>query len=146
MANPNTVMMRPICIGNQAVETVKTFKLLGVPIREDLKQNSHVDCIIAKAAKRLIGQNVFKRGHSQLYILNAQPIIKPFQRQRSHLQQIEGFPCVVDLSDMASNHNNPSFLIPKSETRSVCYNLRSGSERTVNKLRRTKRADEFFTS
>ena len=35
--------------------TVKTHKLLGVTIREDLKWNSHVDCIIAKAAKRLIG-------------------------------------------------------------------------------------------
>ena len=37
MANPNTVLMRPICIGNQVVETVKTYKLLGVPIREDFK-------------------------------------------------------------------------------------------------------------
>lgn len=36
MANPNTVM-RPICIGNQVVETVKTYKLLRVTIREDLK-------------------------------------------------------------------------------------------------------------
>ena len=43
---------------------------------------------------------------------------------------------------MASNHNNPiSFLIPKSETRSISYNLRSASERTINKLRKTKRAD-----
>ena len=49
MANPNTVLMRPICIGNQVAE--KTFKLLRV----DHKWNSHVDCIIAKAAKRLIG-------------------------------------------------------------------------------------------
>ena len=55
MANPNTVLMRPVCIGKQVVETVKTYKLLGVPIREHLKYNSHVDCIIAKAAKRLIG-------------------------------------------------------------------------------------------
>ena len=46
MANRNTVM-RPICIGNQVVETVKTYKLLRVIIREDLKWNSHVDCIIA---------------------------------------------------------------------------------------------------
>ena len=55
MANPNTVLMRPICIGSQVVETVQTYKLLGVPIRQDLKKNSHVDCFIAKAAKRLIG-------------------------------------------------------------------------------------------
>ena len=36
-ANPNTELMRTICIGNQVVETMKTYKLLGVPIREDLK-------------------------------------------------------------------------------------------------------------
>ena len=30
-------------IGNQVVETVKKYKLLGVTIREDLKWNSHVD-------------------------------------------------------------------------------------------------------
>ena len=37
MANPNTVLMRPICIGNQVVETVKTYKLLRVTTKEDLK-------------------------------------------------------------------------------------------------------------
>ena len=43
--------------------------------------------------------------------------------------------CRQFVSDMASNHNNPiSFLIRKSETRTVSCNLRSGSERTVNKL------------
>ena len=55
MANPNSMQTRPICIGKQVVESVKTYKLLGVTIKEDLKWNSHVDCIIAKAAKRLIG-------------------------------------------------------------------------------------------
>ena len=40
-------------IWNQVVETVKTYKLLGVTIREDLKWKLHVDCIIARAAKRL---------------------------------------------------------------------------------------------
>ena len=43
IANPSTVI-RPTCTENQAVETVKTYKLLGVTIREDLKWNSHVDC------------------------------------------------------------------------------------------------------
>ena len=55
MANPYTVLVKPICIGNQVVETVKTYKLLRVTIKEDLKWNSHVDCFIAKAAKHLIG-------------------------------------------------------------------------------------------
>ena len=96
----------------------------------------------------LIGQIVFKREHSKLYILNAQPIIKAFQRQISHLQQKEGFPCVVDLSLMTSKHDNPRALnhcpIPKSATRTVSYNLRSGSERTINKLRRTIREPTIF--
>ena len=51
MANPNTVLMRPICIGNQVVETVKTYKLLRVTTKEDLKQNLHVDCIITVLSK-----------------------------------------------------------------------------------------------
>ena len=40
--------------------TVKTYKLLGVTIREDLKWNSHVDCIIAEAAKRLYALRLLK--------------------------------------------------------------------------------------
>ena len=43
MANPYTVLVKPICIGNQVVETVKTYKLLRVTIKEDLKWNLHVD-------------------------------------------------------------------------------------------------------
>ena len=43
MANPYTVLVKPICIGNQVVETVKTYKLLRVTIKEDLKCNLHVD-------------------------------------------------------------------------------------------------------
>ena len=60
IANPSTVI-RPTCTENQAVETVKTYKLLRVPIKEDLKWNSHVDCIIAKAAKRLYALRLLKR-------------------------------------------------------------------------------------
>ena len=43
MANPYTVLVKPICIGNQVVETVKTYKLLRVTVKEDLKCNLHVD-------------------------------------------------------------------------------------------------------
>ena len=43
MANPYTVLVKPICIGNQVVETVKTYKLLRVTIKEDLKCNLPVD-------------------------------------------------------------------------------------------------------
>ena len=53
--------------------------------------------------------------------------------------------CRRFVSDMASNHNNTtSFLIPKSETKSIGYNFPSGSERTLNKLRRTKKSRLIF--
>ena len=141
MANPNTVLMRPICIGKQVVETVKTYKLLGVTIREDLKQNSHVDCIIAKAAKRLIGQNVLKRERSKLYnypectaynqaLLEAK--VSSLANRRVSL-------CRRFVCDVASNHNNHSSFPKLKQDLSVII------QRTINKLRRTKRADEFFT-
>ena len=45
--------MRPISVGNQGVERVGSYKLLGVIISDDLKWNAHVEYVIAKAAKRL---------------------------------------------------------------------------------------------
>ena len=141
MANPNTVLMRPICIGKQVVETVKTYKLLGVTIREDLKQNSHVDCVIAKAAKRLIGQNVLKRERSKLYnypectaynqaLLEAK--VSSLANRRVSL-------CRRFVCDVASYHKNHSSFPKLKQDLSVII------QRTINKLRRTKRADEFFT-
>ena len=45
--------------------------------------------------------------------------------------------CHRFVSDMASNHTNPiSFLIPKSERRTVSYNLRSDSERAIKKIKK----------
>ena len=45
--------LRPINIGYMEVERVRTYKLLGVIISDDLKWNAHVEYVIAKAAKRL---------------------------------------------------------------------------------------------
>ena len=45
--------MRPISVGNQGVERVESYKLLGVIISDDLKWNAHVEYVTAKAAKRL---------------------------------------------------------------------------------------------
>ena len=42
--------MRPISIGNQNVERVRTYKLLGVIISDDLKWNTEVEYVITKAA------------------------------------------------------------------------------------------------
>jgi len=43
------------------VERVRTYKLLGVIISDDLKWNAHVECVIAKAAKRLYALRLLKR-------------------------------------------------------------------------------------
>ena len=59
IANPS-IVIRPTCTENQAVETVTTCKLLGVTIREDLKWNSHVHYFIAKVAKRLLCPKTIK--------------------------------------------------------------------------------------
>ena len=53
--------MRPISIGNQNVERVRTYKLLGVIISDDLKWNTHVEYVINKAAKRLYALRLLKR-------------------------------------------------------------------------------------
>lgn len=40
MGNPNAVM-RPLYIGNQIVESISSYKLLGVIINENLKWNGN---------------------------------------------------------------------------------------------------------
>ena len=52
MGNANTIM-RPLYIGNQRVERISSYKLLGVIINENLIWNCHVDYITAKASKKL---------------------------------------------------------------------------------------------
>ena len=44
---------RPIVLGNNTVECVTTYKLLGIIISNDLKWNEHIDYISKKASKRL---------------------------------------------------------------------------------------------
>ena len=53
--------MRPISVGNQEVERVRTYKLLGVTISDELKGNTHVEYVIAKAAKRLYALSLLRR-------------------------------------------------------------------------------------
>ena len=43
----------PLFIGDYAVESVKSFKLLGVNFSSDLTWSIHCECIIKKASKRL---------------------------------------------------------------------------------------------
>ena len=45
--------MQPISVGNQEVERVGSYMLLGVIISDDLKWNAHIEFVMAKVAKRL---------------------------------------------------------------------------------------------
>ena len=58
--NLNTTM-RALYIGNQTVERISSYKLLGVVINENLKWNCHVDYITAKASKKLYALRLLKR-------------------------------------------------------------------------------------
>ena len=42
-----------LCIGNEPIEIVNVFKLLGVSVQNNLKWNAHVEEITGKANKRL---------------------------------------------------------------------------------------------
>ena len=64
MGNPNTIM-RPLYIGNQIVERISSYKLLGVINNENLKWNCHVDYITAKASKKLYVVRLLKRAGVQ---------------------------------------------------------------------------------
>ena len=64
MGNPNTIM-RPLYTGNQIVERISSYKLLGVINNENLKWNCHVDYITAKASKKLYVVRLLKRAGVQ---------------------------------------------------------------------------------
>ena len=53
--------MRPLYIGNQIVERISSYKLLGVIINENLKWNFNVDYITAKASKKLYAVRLLTR-------------------------------------------------------------------------------------
>ena len=42
-----------ISIGNEVLDRVEVFKLLGVHVQRDWKWNAHIDDIVARANKRL---------------------------------------------------------------------------------------------
>ena len=51
--NPPKPKFEPVKIENTAVESVKSAKLVGVTIQEDLKWNENTDTILKKAKKKL---------------------------------------------------------------------------------------------
>ena len=60
MAYPN-FSVRPTCIGDSVAECVKSSKLLGVYIDNDLQWNSCIDYIVKKSSKKLYSLRLLKR-------------------------------------------------------------------------------------
>ena len=60
MQNGNFTI-RPIVIGNNTVERVTTYKLLGIIISNDLKWSEHIDYISKKASKRLYSLRILQK-------------------------------------------------------------------------------------
>ena len=46
-------MVEPIIINGQRLEIVKSAKILGMTLTDDLKWNKHIGIVVLKASKRL---------------------------------------------------------------------------------------------
>ena len=81
MAYPN-FSVRPICIGDSVVECVKSYKLLGVYIDNDLQWNSRIDYIVKKSSKKLYSLRLLKRSVVEpenilkVYLSNIRPVLE----------------------------------------------------------------------
>ena len=60
MLYPNFTL-RPLVVGNNCIECVSTYKILGVFIDSDLRWNSHVDYIYKTACKRFYSLRILRR-------------------------------------------------------------------------------------
>jgi hypothetical protein len=58
---PKDPISDQLTINNISLDTVQSFKLLGITISSDLTWNIHVDNICAKASKRLYALRILKR-------------------------------------------------------------------------------------
>ena len=52
---------RPVTLGNNMVECVTTYKLLGVTISINLKWNKHIDYMSKKGLKHLFSLKILKK-------------------------------------------------------------------------------------
>ena len=96
MHNHNFIL-NCIVLGNNTIETVNTYKLLGIHISSDLKWNCHVEYITKKANKRLYSIRVLKRGGApqiqlvKVYVSLIRPILEyavpAWQNIPDHLQE-----------------------------------------------------------
>jgi len=85
--------LRHISIGYMEVERVRTYKLFGMIISDDLKWNAHVEYIIAKVTKRLCALRLLKRAD-----VKPKDVLKVFLcNVRSVLccAGMVGYPCIL---------------------------------------------------
>ena len=78
MKNPN-FLLGPIVVGSTMIQRVKSYKLLGVFIDDDLKWSTHVDYIYKKACKRLYSlrrAGVPTTGMLKVYLSVIRPILE----------------------------------------------------------------------
>ena len=69
----------PLVLGNDTIDAVPSFKLLGVTISSDLRWDEHIDTICAKASKRLHYLSLLRRSsvrHAEL-LLYYKTIVRP---------------------------------------------------------------------
>jgi hypothetical protein len=56
----------PLDIGDKTVERVKSARVLGLIIQDDMKWNEHVNIIVKKAGKRLYMLRILKRSNANI--------------------------------------------------------------------------------
>ena len=180
--------LRPISTGNKEVERVRTYKLLGVIISDDLKWNAHAEYVIAKAANRLYTLRLLKRAGVvpkdilKVYLCNARSVLEYavqvwqdipaylsdaiesiqrralgiifpnssyqqalYQANLTSLASRRELLCQKLMADMRDVSHPISFLAPQETIRTIPYQLRSGNTIPTRTMKKTKRANDFFT-
>ena len=75
-------LLKPIIIGDNVIERVTSFTILGVFMDSDLKWNSHVEYIFKKACKKLFSLRVLRRAgvnHANIlkvYLTTVRPVLE----------------------------------------------------------------------
>ena len=81
MRFPNFTLT-PLVVGNNVIDSVSTYKILGVFIDSDLRLNSHVDYIFKKAFKKLYSLRVLcragvdRRSVLKVYFSSVRPVLE----------------------------------------------------------------------
>ena len=81
MIEPNFTI-RPINLGDNIIERVPSYKILGVDLQEDLKWDIHVDYMHNKACKRLYSLRILRRAGVdresilRVYLTTIRPIME----------------------------------------------------------------------